>query len=301
MHSRRGTLRIIYILSAYVVLQLIWWGYHIIQLTKEIEPSADVQRRIWMILGEGSVFVMILGIGIYKLRQLHKREEASKEKERNFLLAVTHELKTPIASSKLALETIQSRQLNDELRAKMIDNALASNLRLEDLVDKILLSTNLSSRHESDAKTSFDLNQELDRITRLNFSTLDAIIDLELYLAESCTLRMNLLEFETIINNLIQNAIKYQGEGDKIVVRTITGSSTMDILIEDNGPGISDTEKPRVFEKFYRMGDEMTRSTKGTGLGLYLVKELVLRNKGQISILDNTPKGAIFKLTFPTI
>ena len=110
---------------------------------------------------------------------------------------------------------------------------------------------------------------------------------------------MNLLEFETIINNLIQNAIKYQNEGDKIVVRTITDESKVTIRIADHGPGIPDDEKQKVFEKFYRMGDEMTRSTKGTGLGLFLVKELTLRNKGQITIQDNEPNGSVFTITFP--
>ncbi|MBL4706328.1 MAG: HAMP domain-containing histidine kinase [Flavobacteriales bacterium] len=302
MQPRRGTLNIIYILSIYVVLQLFWWGYHIIQLTQASGAPESVQRRVWMILGEGSVFVIILGIGIFKLRQLYKREEASRDKEKNFLLAVTHELKTPIASNRLALETIKNRKLTPELNAKMITNALNSNVRLEELVDKILLSSNLGSRSQSSTETKFNLNVELDRIVRYNCSALESLIKVETHLGEECYINMNLMEFETMISNLIQNAIKYQGDGDRIVIRSkLVNGAKVNVSIADNGPGIPNSEKQKVFEKFYRIGDEMTRETKGTGLGLFLVKELALRNKGQINIQDNDPTGSIFTLTFPIL
>jgi two-component system phosphate regulon sensor histidine kinase PhoR len=299
MQSRKGPLRIIYVLSVYVVFQLVWWGYHIIQLTQETDSSESVQRRIWMILGEGSVFALILIFGIIKLRQLYKRDELSREKERNFLLAVTHELKTPIASNKLAIETIKNRDLDKELTEKMLNNALNSNIRLEELVEKILLSTNVNESSKANFKSQFNLNKELDRIVKINFNSLEELVDVETYFNADCSLKMNLLEFETIVNNVLQNAIKYQLEGDKITLRTELSNSSIIISIEDQGPGIPDNEKQKVFDKFYRIGNEMTRTTKGTGLGLYLVKELIERNNGSILIADNTPNGSIFNIQLP--
>ncbi|MBT4774327.1 MAG: HAMP domain-containing histidine kinase [Crocinitomicaceae bacterium] len=299
MQAGRGSLRIIYVLAVYVVLQLIWWGYHIIQLTKEVEPSESFNSRIWMIIGEGFVFILILSIGLFKLRQLQKRDDASKEKEKNFLLAVTHELKTPIASNRLALETIQTRDLTSAINQKLIVSALQSNNRLEELVNKILLSTHLSANSQESASLVFNANDSLKRIVKDNFESLDSLIEIEEKYGEECQLKMSLLEFETVISNLIQNAIKYQAKGDEILISTTVNADKLNIQLSDSGPGIPDAEKNKVFEKFYRIGDEMTRSNKGTGLGLYLVKEIMTRNQGSISIEDNKPKGAIFKVSFP--
>lgn len=298
MQTGRGSLRIIYVLAIYVVLQLVWWGYHIIQLTKELEPSGSFNSRIWMILGEGFVFVLILSIGLFKLRQLQKRDDASKEKEKNFLLAVTHELKTPIASNRLALETIQTRDLTADVNSKLIVSALQSNYRLEELVNKILLSTHLSASSEASSMSVFNANDSLKRIVKDNFESLDSLIEIEEDYGKECQLKMNVLEFETVISNLIQNAIKYQEKGDNILIATSINQDRLIIQLTDSGPGIPASEKDKVFEKFYRIGDEMTRTSKGTGLGLYLVKEIITRNQGTISIEDNKPNGSIFILSF---
>ncbi len=251
-----------------------------------------------MILGEGTVFLIILSIGIYKVRQLHIREEASREKEKNFLLAVTHELKTPIASSSLALDTMEARELNRELQLKMIRTAKESNERLEELVDKILLSSNVQSKPSLN-KVSVSVDEEVQRILKSQFKSLESILDLETSYACPEHIHVNPQDLETIIGNLLQNAIKYQEEGNKITIKTMKNGHQAIITVEDSGPGIPDSEKTKVFEKFYRIGNEMTRSTKGTGLGLFLVKELVKLNQGKIQILDNQPNGAIFEISFP--
>lgn len=299
MQSRRGSLRIIYVLSIYVALQLIWWGYHIIQLSKQLEPTGSITRSVWMIVGEGSVFLLILGFGLFKIRQMQKRELLSQEKEKNFLLAVTHELKTPIASNRLALETIKTRELNPDLKKQMLDTAIASNVRLEELVNKILISTELEASEGINNGATMNLNAELRRVVRENADSLKPLVGIEEDYGPECQIKIGLLEFDTIINNLIQNAIKYRNDGENIAIRTRVKGGSAQLQIEDTGPGIPDEEKKKVFDKFYRMGDEMTRSTKGTGLGLFLVKEIVSRNNGEISILDNTPSGCIFKLSFP--
>jgi len=299
MQSRRGSIRIIYVLSVYVALQLIWWGYHIIQLSQQLGPSDSVTRRVWMIVGEGSVFLLILGFGLFKIRQMQKRELLSQEKEKNFMLAVTHELKTPIASNRLALETIKNRELQPELQEQLLATAIASNVRLEELVNKILISTELASSEGMNNSASMNLNAALKRVIGEHAESLEPLVGIEVVYGPECQIKMGSLEFDTVINNLIQNAIKYHNGGEKIAIRTKIEEGYVDLHIEDTGPGIPDDEKKKVFDKFYRMGDEMTRSTKGTGLGLFLVKEIVSRNNGKISILDNAPSGCIFKLSFP--
>ena len=252
-----------------------------------------------MIVGEGSVFLLILGFGLFKIRQMQKREQLSQEKEKNFMLAVTHELKTPIASNRLALETIMNRELQPELEEQLLATAIASNVRLEELVNKILISTELASSEGMNIGASMNLNAGLQRVIGEHAESLEPLVGIEVFYGPECQIKMGALEFDTVINNLIQNAIKYHNGGENIVIRTKIKEGYVHLHIEDTGPGIPDDEKKKVFDKFYRMGDEMTRSTKGTGLGLFLVKEIVSRNNGKISILDNTPSGCIFKLSFP--
>ena len=98
------------------------------------------------------------------------------------------------------------------------------------------------------------------------------------------------------LNNLLSNAIKYAGENADIKVVLKQLEKEVIIEVKDNGPGIPDTDKPFLFSKFYRMGDENTRKTSGAGLGLFIVKHLINLHKGKISVLDNQPKGTIFEI-----
>lgn len=104
---KKQTTVIFYFLSAYILLQFIWWGFHLIQLSQNTANADEqVNRRVLMILGEGSVFILILLLGLYKIRRSIKKEFELSGRQSNFLLSITHELKTPIASSKLLLQTL---------------------------------------------------------------------------------------------------------------------------------------------------------------------------------------------------
>ena len=111
----RRTALIFYVLSAYVVIQFLWWGYHIIELTNELaKESTEISSRVRMILGEGSVFLLLLLIGIWQIRRSIRKELNLSARQNNFLLSVTHELKTPLAANKLYIQTIQKRDLSKE-------------------------------------------------------------------------------------------------------------------------------------------------------------------------------------------
>ena len=103
----------------------------------------------------------------------------------------------------------------------------------------------------------------------------------------------------SVILNLLENAVKYSADQPIIEARIWSVQEQIHLEIADHGIGISDKEKKNIFEKFYRVGSENTRKTKGTGLGLYIVKEIVKTHDGDIQVLDNQPKGTIFKITLP--
>lgn len=283
---------VLYVLSAYVILQFIWWGYHIIDLTQEVSgESANVNKRVTMILGEGAVFLLILIAGIWYVRRSIIKDIKLSQRQSNFLLSVTHELKTPLASNKLYLQTIIKRELEKDQRDQLLVKAIEENDRLERMINNIINASRLENKALQITKEPFELNalakSSIDRFKQL---APNAVFKLEL--DDKTKITGDRLLIETILNNLIENALKYAGRSSEI---TVFGNSSS-LGVKDNGPGISPEDQTEIFKKFYRSGNEDTRTQKGTGLGLYIVSKLVQLHGGTINYSNNQPKGACFTI-----
>ena len=149
MHNttKSRSLTLFYILVAYVFLQLIWWATHIIQLTSQLgEDDEYTSRRIAMIVGEGFVFFILLSFGVYKIRKAFKQEVNLAQQKQNFALSVSHELKSPIATIKLFLQTLEKRELSEEKKLDILNKCISSANRLDSLVNNILLSNVVDSK-----------------------------------------------------------------------------------------------------------------------------------------------------------
>jgi two-component system, OmpR family, phosphate regulon sensor histidine kinase PhoR len=143
---KKQTLFIFYLLGIYVVIQFVWWGYHLIQLTEQIGSSdTEISRKITMILGEGSVFLLILTLGLWQIKSAIKKEHLLSDRQNNFLVSVTHELKTPLASTKLYLQTLLKRDFEKVKREELIQKAIVENERLEEIVESILTASRLEN------------------------------------------------------------------------------------------------------------------------------------------------------------
>jgi signal transduction histidine kinase len=101
------------------------------------------------------------------------------------------------------------------------------------------------------------------------------------------------------LNNLLENAVKYTPADKPVTISLQLKNNSAVIQIADNGPGIPDAEKGKVFNKFYRIGNEETRKSKGTGLGLYLTSKIIKQHNGKIAVMDNVPSGCIFEIMLP--
>lgn len=284
-----------YLLSFYVLLQFLWWGFHLTQLTQLVsEQSGKGNQRIFMIIGEGMVFLLILILGIWKMKSSIKKEFQLTQNQTNFLLSVTHELKTPIASNKLYLQTILKRELDPEKRKELIEKALNENIRLEKMIDNILNATRLENRklilHKEEVNISGFLTSIVDRFQKTNPE-----IGFKIAISSEISKSIDPFIFETIINNLIENAIKYAGKEGPITVELIQNSTTQ-IRIKDLGPGVDAEAQKNIFKKFYRAGNEETRNQKGSGLGLFIAAEFSRLHGGQLKYSNNQPTGAIFEL-----
>lgn len=281
---------IFYVLLFYALGQLISWG----MLVVSIDAS-----RLPMILGEGGVFLFLLGIGGYLIHASIKREDQLHENQQNFLLSVTHELKSPLAAIKLSLETINRRELDKEQRTTLIRNSLKDVERLDDLVENMLLATKFESKTYSFPKEEFDFSDLVTKISdRLQVHSCGCAQIIKVNVAKGIHIVGDRFALSSVVTNLIENAIKYSGQCAEITVDLCQNDGKIKLSVSDKGLGIADAEKMHIFDKFYRVGDENVRKSKGTGLGLFIVREVVQNHDGDIVVKDNEPQGSIFEVTF---
>ncbi|MFM6976550.1 MAG: sensor histidine kinase [Sphingobacteriaceae bacterium] len=280
---------IFYLITLYAFAEMMWWGW----LLMKAEPD-----RKGMVLGEAAVFLCLLLIGTFQIRKALRRNEKLQHQQKNFLLSVTHELKSPLASIKLYLQTILKRELDAAQQKAFLANSLKDIERLDDLVENMLLATKIENRSYTFPQDEFNLSELVDKVVdRLQVhscssQTIKACITPHMYI------KGDQFSITSVITNLIENAIKYSPSCAELHVSLVPKGEQILLEVADHGPGIPDAEKTRIFEKFYRIGNEDTRQTKGTGLGLYIVKKVLEMHQAQVKVSDNQPNGTKFEITF---
>lgn len=293
-----------YLLTAYILLQFFWWAYLLVQLNLELyhpdDPSLG-NLKVLMVIGEGTVFFVFLLAGIFITQRTINKEIKLVRQQRNFLLSITHELKTPLAAIKLCMDTLSKRTNLDQSQRSLLEQNVRENTeRLGLLIDNVLLATRIENGKEtlnnSEANLSEVTSKILDRIDQTSASNISISRKIESDIQGITDIH----NYESIVINLVENAIKYAGETE-IRVHLSERNNTAILEVADLGAGIPSGLKDRVFEKFYRAENEETRTQKGTGLGLFIVKELVALSEGKISIKDNTPTGSRFIVELPLI
>jgi signal transduction histidine kinase len=308
---------LIYLLSAYVLVQFIWWAYMLVDLNatiyslklqllqgselplpEQLVQKAELDRalalKVWMVLGEGAVFVFILVLGFWAVKRSIAKELALAEQQKNFLLSITHELKSPLAAIKLQIQTLLSRDLPKDLQHQLLERAIDDSNRLEKLVENLLLVNKVESGKLPLQKQRINLQEVILKLISARYASSPVQFSTEndpYGLADP-------IAIESVLVNLIDNALKYAPNGP-VQVNLTKENGQIILTVSDSGKGIPPKEKQRIFERFYRIGNEDTRSTKGTGIGLYLVKTLVELHHGQITVHDNEPMGTVFKVVLP--
>jgi two-component system phosphate regulon sensor histidine kinase PhoR len=309
------------ILVCYILLQFIWWSYLLIDLNNEViehkienvyfknsdlsSAQAEHQhlikklhQRRWMVVGEGLVFLGLLGWGSIQTLRSFRREMQLARMQKNFLLSVTHEFKSPLASIKLYLQTISKYPLEREKELSFINKAIADTERLDTLLENTLLANRVDYEGYSFNKEEFNFSA----FVRLLLQKFNAGLEskrIETDIDEALTINADKLAMTLLINNLAENATKYSPADSIIKVELKEETNHIALRVIDEGIGIPVSERENIFRKFYRVGNEETRNTKGTGLGLFLVKYIAQNHNGKISIVDNEPAGTIFEIKFP--
>ena len=256
---------------------------------EDLELEKFQQRNIWIY--QSILLLVLVASGIYgvfytidNIYQLNKRQN-------NFLLSVTHEFKTPIASIRLMLQTSKNPKVKEEKKAELIENSIQNTFRLEELAENMLVSMQIENDKYQYALSEIDLSEMATQIIENQnikgeiTGNLTAGIRVQ---GDNFILRM-------VINNLIENAFKYSND-QPIEVNLFERNNQKIIEVKDQGIGIPKEEYKNIFKKFYRIQEEETRTTKGTGLGLFIVKEAIERHNGSVWVGVNDPKGTIFRV-----
>ncbi|NDF97549.1 MAG: two-component sensor histidine kinase [Chitinophagia bacterium] len=318
----RRTTIIYWSLLLYVVAALIWWLISLQQqnqlITQEKIELLELQsgqltpqehlaqrqaiedlfeRNQTKYISEGITFLIVILIGAVFIYRAVRRQFKMQLQQQHFMMAVTHELKTPIAVAKLNLETLQRYQLDPEKQQKLIRTTLDETARLNFLTNNILVSAQLDNKGFISSKEELDLSALLeDCIAALQKRFPERPIEKQV--EAEIDIKGDALLLQILINNLLENAIKYAPGQSSIRAVLERSGKNIRLSVADQGPGIVDSEKTKVFDRFYRIGNEQTRTTKGTGLGLYLCQRIAKDHHARIEIKDNIPQGSIFNVIF---
>jgi signal transduction histidine kinase len=261
--------------------------------------AREKKRNAYKYIAEGITFFILLFLGAVFVFRSVRRQFMLQLQQRNFMMAVTHELKTPISVVKLNLETLQRYSLDPEKQRKLLKTTLEENARLNTLTSNILVSSQLEGAGHSPTREELDLGDLLkDRIQDFRdrypdhrfLETIEDDTDVE---GDALLLQM-------MINNLLENAVKYSPKESTITASLYGKNRHIFLEITDEGPGIPPSEQAKIFDKFYRIGNEETRRAAGTGLGLYLCRKIAQDHDADISVTNLSPRGSKFAVRFRT-
>lgn len=265
------------------------------QELKQIEDRFG--RRTKQYIGEGSVFLVVIILGAAIVYTSFRRRMQLTRQQNNFMLSVTHELKSPIAAVKLSLQTMEKHRLSEEQQNKLIDRCVIEANRLNDLCNNILFASQLEGGTYKSTHEVFDYTQMADDI--IHEYEVRYIDRFHVELEDGLRVNGDRTMLQMVIANLLENAVKYTPISELISVKVYSVENKIITSVADLGTGIPDVEKKKIFTKFYRVGNEETRKAKGTGLGLYLVNMVVVQHKGSVTVKDNQPTGSIFEVSLP--
>jgi signal transduction histidine kinase len=263
----------------------------------------DWQRGIRLLLGILLLAVIVAGVVLnttFLVREIRRNEQHDA-----FINAVTHELKTPIASIRLYVETLQTRTVDENKRREFYRIILEDSDRLLSTIEQILRTGRIGSSRRPANRGPVNLTDvvthSVERARVLHHLAPEAIQYNPDGNGEPLRILGDLEEVGAAVSNLLDNAVKYSGADAKVIVRTSREDGRFaSVRVIDNGPGIPGSELKRIFKRFYRMSGPLATRVKGTGLGLFIVRSVARRHGGRAWAESQGPgRGSTFVLQFP--
>jgi len=309
----RSVFVLYWFLLAYILAALVWWfialsrqniqmaKYEMEQLqqtdatyqTKYEEIKSLEKRKTAQYAGEGITFLLLIVAGAVFVFRAVRRELKISEQQQNFMIAVTHELKTPISVAKLNLETMQKRKLDEQQQQRLLQNTLEETNRLNALCNNMLLSSQIEAGGYRLTPEETNISELVGKCVQ-DFKTRYPQQVIETEIANDIFTDGDRLLLQMLVNNLVDNAIKYSPKELPVKICLSEKNKNIFFSVTDEGKGIAAEEREKIFTKFYRVGNAATKAAKGTGLGLYLCKKIARQHNANITVTDNNPTGSIF-------
>lgn len=315
--SQKYIFPIFWILLAYVVAAIIWWGISLEQQNYELfqaktqnqyldkvafeKVKTERNKKTIKHISEGGVSMLIILLGAGLLYSLLRRMMHISHKEKNFILAMSHELKTPLSSVQLNLETLQKRNIPEPTKHQLIKSALQEIKRLDTLYTNILTTSRFDEGKT--LKKNFQVIKLPPLLYHIVGQFQNSFPSYTFSLTDQSKQDLQINGDRNLIHllfyNLIDNAVKYSPqENPHIYINLQEDANNVYVSIRDEGIGISDINSKYIFKKFFRIEDENTRNTKGTGLGLYIVQQTLNLHNASIKVQANKPRGTVFTTQF---
>ncbi len=292
---------------AWIILMGVWINWYIKNrrdfedFAKSIKPELFDTDLNWVILLQGCFLMIIILGGVLLIFVFWGKQARLNRLQNNFVSSVSHELKSPLASIQLYLETMKLQKVSPEETQEFIDMMLTDTERLSALIDNILEASGADPKSLKLYFQLVELNPFIDEVVagyQQRLAEKGIQVDIE---AQECPpLKIDKRAMRMVFNNLIGNALRYSQEEGLLTIRIRKNGKFCDIDFIDSGIGLSEKDCKKVFRKFYRVQNKETQNIEGAGLGLYITREIVKNHKGKIKVFSAGPgQGSTFTVSLP--
>jgi signal transduction histidine kinase len=301
-------------LIAFIGIQLIWilllvsWIYWFLGRHQQLKELAEryqtewlPQRGDWFILAEGIILLLAILVGTYVIFIYWRRQASLNRAQRNFINQVSHELKSPLASIRLHLDTIEMRKPDPQQLQQFVQLMQGDAERLGGLIDNLLTAGRMEHRGGALNRRKENISQALETYLGQELLSFPASGSLTWQIEPGLFARVDLEGLRTAMRNLLENAILYSDTPPQVKIELKRQGRLAQLIFADQGRGIEPRDRKKVFKMFYRIrrGD---RTIRGSGLGLYIVRNIIRQHGGKIWLESaGSGKGTTFHLQIPLI
>jgi signal transduction histidine kinase len=304
--------RLFHPVMALIAIQLVWitlvlfWIYWFIgkhrefrELAEKYRPELLGQGYNWPVMVEGLVMLVLILIGVYVIFVYWNRQSNLYLQQRNIIAQVTHELKSPLASIQLHLETIRLRKPTGERLDSFVGTMLADTERLHYLINNLLMAARLEQRRKQTERRMTDLTHLVNEYVERERAGLPQGSSITLEAAPALMALVDPEEMGMVFRNLFENAVLYSPQSPEISVTMTRSGGMLQISIHDRGRGLETGELKKIFERFYRV-QPPGENIRGTGLGLYIVESVIRGYGGSVTVTSpGSGKGCTFTVKIP--
>jgi two-component system phosphate regulon sensor histidine kinase PhoR len=287
-----------------VIVWLNWFlGSHrkLRQLAEKYSPELLAGGPDWLILTEGLLLLISILVGVYVIFLYWQKQSALVREQRHFISQVTHELKSPLASLQLHLETIRRHQPSPEKMAAFLETMLSDTTRLNGLIDNLLSASRVEQKHWRLDLQTIDFSAFVEKYFRTRQFALPKAGKLTMEINPGIHAAVDREAMETVLRNLLENAVLYSDKSPRIDVSLATEGNNCCLSITDQGRGIDFNEQKKIFKMFYRIRRK-DENIRGTGLGLFIVHATVRRHHGHVKVESmGKNQGTTFKIYLPLV